>query len=127
GTGGNEGAAEFRVERPTGCRERANRVASRGVPGEPGCVDFGIAAAEVETVYARERLGQRAPEDELGARLAQHLEILGVVELERLVARDADSRDRRVRVARPRAGRAPGRRPPRPCRQRPQAPAIAPT
>src|SRR5262249_56885816 len=108
GTGGNEGAAEFRVERPTGCRERANRVASRGVPGEPGCVDFGIAAAEVETVYARERLGQRAPEDELGARLAQHLEILGVVELERLVARDADSRDPRGRGCPPRAGRARG-------------------
>jgi len=54
-------------------------------------VELGVAAAEVEAIHVRElRVAEGAPEHELGARLAKQVEVLGVVELKRRVARDAD-------------------------------------
>ena len=56
-------------------------------------MELRIAAPEVQPVHVRSvTVGQRTPEDELGAGRTQEVEILAVVELKRSVVGDADSR-----------------------------------
>src|SRR5207245_11717940 len=71
------------------------RLAASRVVGEPLAVQLRIAAAEVEAVDVRRlAVGERAPLHQLRACLAQEVEVLGVVELEREVSRYGNRRAR---------------------------------
>src|SRR5690242_21239863 len=91
--------AALRVERISALDELLHRLATRGVVAEDARMQLGIAAAEVIAVGLRWLwVDERAPEHELGAGLAQPIEVLGVIELERDVASDGDARARTGRV-----------------------------
>src|SRR5256885_12362986 len=68
------------------------RLSHARVVGERPGVELGVAAADVETVHLRQRrvLG-RTPEDQVGARGAEAIEVLRVVELKCAVPRDAEA------------------------------------
>src|SRR5882724_10919127 len=88
--------ATLGVDRPACLGKLPNPFSHGSVFGKPSRMELGIAAAKVETVNFRQLAPlQRTPEDQLSPSLAQHLEILDVIELECLVVSDADSPDPR--------------------------------
>ena len=99
-------------------RGRAGRLHERVVGGQPWHVRLGDAAAQVdEPEVARQRaVLERREGDDLRARVLEQLEILRVVEAERVVEGDADAHRLRAprRSARARSGAhrwAPGHEP----------------
>src|SRR5204863_1072135 len=88
--------AALGIDRAPALEHEASQALAAGkVGGESLGVQLGIAATEVEPVDAR-RLGvrERAPLDQVRPRLAQQIEVVAVVELERDVRRYADRRAR---------------------------------
>ena len=102
------------IDRPVGGGEPTHGLSHARVAGELPGVELGVAAADVETVHLRQRrvLGW-APEDQVGARGAEAIEVLRIVELKRAVPRDAEADSLRLRPS-----RAWGRHPAAPARAR---------
>jgi hypothetical protein len=75
-----------------GAAEVRDRAAHRAVLRQPLGVQLGIAAAEIERVDRRQlRVVNRREENQLRAARLQPRQIVGVIEVKRLVARDPDA------------------------------------
>ncbi len=81
-------SAALGIDAPPRGGEVADRFEHRPIGRQPFGVQFGVAAAEVEGVeiLRERRLGQRREGDQLGALLRQRFEVVGIIEVERLIA-----------------------------------------